>query len=67
MIILYSRRHKCKPYHNLMLLPMKQNNILFLHIRMLYQGSDHVQVNWKYKSIGYIGSLETRPLIRLTL
>ena len=26
-------------------------------------GPDHVQVNWKHKSIGNISQLETRPLI----
>ena len=26
-------------------------------------GLDHVQVNWKHKSIGNISQLETRPLI----
>ena len=26
-------------------------------------GRDHVQVNWKHKSIGNISQLETRPLI----
>ena len=33
------------------------------YICHIYIGPDHVQVNWKHKSIGKISQLETRPLI----
>ena len=50
-----------------------QNSHFFNHIEMVFfiladdqlrdLGPDHVQVNWKHKSIGNISQLETRPLI----
>ena len=37
--------------------------VMFFYFFHINQGPDHVQVNWKHKSIGNISQLETRPLI----